>query len=376
MNRTHRYHYLSLIPIKPMDTESKPKLVATKAATGVKRVVRLYDPRTWRQKGWLWTAGLMLLTYAVVVVVLGIYWSYEPDFFNVHENALEKAEGDEAKLVPGYTTTAAVIGVAEALLNKPGGYLSNDVTPPGIYLDNMPNWEFGVLTQVRDVARALRNDFSRSQTQSLEDRDLAVADPQFNYESESWILPATESEYRKGIAALYRYLHRLADERDYDGQFYTRADNLAAYLELVRKRLGNFTQRLAASIGQERLNLDLVGEPRARRSTPVPEPRFVQTPWLEVDDIFYEARGYTWALLHILEALAIDFQPVLTDKNARVSFQQIVRELQAANAAMWSPMVLNGTGFGLLANHSLVMASYLASANAAVSDLVSLLRQG
>jgi len=356
--------------------ESKPKLVAAKAATGVKRVVRLYDPRTWRQKGWLWTAGLVLFTYTVVVVILGIYWSYEPDFFDVRENALEKAGADEAKLVPGYATTAAVIRVAEVLLYKPGGYLSNDVTPPGVYLDNMPNWEFGVLTELRDVTRALRNDFSRSQTQSMEDRDLAVADPQFNYDSESWILPSTESEYEKGIEALYRYLNRLADDRDYDGQFYTRADNLAAYLELVRKRLGNITQRLAASIGQERLNLDLAGDRRARQSTPAPDTRFVQTPWLEVDNVFYEARGYTWALLHTLEALATDFQPVLTDKNARASFQQVIRELQAANAAMWSPMVLNGTGFGLLANHSLVMASYIASANAAVGDLVTLLRQG
>lgn len=359
-----------------MDMQSKPKRVAAKAATGVKRVVRLYDPRTWRQKGWLWTAGLVLFTYAVVVVVLGIYWSSEPDFFDVRETALEKAEGDETKLVPGYTTTAAVVRVAEVLLYKPGGYLSNDVTPPGVYLDNMPNWEFGVLTELRDVARALRNDFSRSQTQSVEDRDLMVADPQFNYDSESWILPSTESEYEKGIKALERYLHRLADEREFDGQFYTRADNLAAYLELVRKRLGNFTQRLAASIGRERLNLDLAGEPRARRSTAVPDSRFVRTPWLEVDDVFYEARGYTWAVLHILQGLAIDFESVLADKNAQVSFQQVIRELQAANAAMWSPMVLNGTSFGLLANHSLVMASYIASANAAVGDLVSLLRQG
>jgi len=359
-----------------MDIQSKPKLVAQKAATGVKRVVRLYDPRTWRQKGWLWTAGLVLLTYAVVVVVLGIYWSYEPDVFDVRENALTMAEGDEAKLVPGFTTTAAVVRVAEELLYKPGGYLSNDVTPPGLYLDNMPNWEFGVLTELRDMARALRNDFSRSQTQSVEDRDLAIADPQFNYDSESWILPSTESEYKKGVAALYRYLHRLADEKDYDGQFYARADNFASYLELVRKRLGNFTQRLATSIGQQRLNIDLAGEPRARRSTAVPDEGFVQTPWLEVDDVFYEARGYTWALLHTLEALAVDFRPVLTDKNARASFQQVIRELQAANEAMWSPIVLNGTGFGLLANHSLVMASYIASANSAVGDLVSLLRQG
>jgi hypothetical protein len=39
-------------------------------------------------------------------------------------------------------------------------------------------------------------------------------------------------------------------------------------------------------------------------------------------------------------------------------------------------MVLNGDGFGLLANHSLVMASYIARANAAIIDLRNLLQQG
>lgn len=359
-----------------MNTQPQAKVLADKAKQGVSRLLYFYDPRTWKEKGLRWTVGLVLLTCAIVVAVLGIYWSHEPDLFEVRDNALEKAQHDESRLVPGYMTTAAVIRVAEVLLYKPGGYLSNDLTPPGIYLDNMPNWEFGVLTNLRDTARALRNDFSRSQTQSVEDRDLSVADPQFNYDSESWILPSTESEYKKGIKALYRYLGRLSDERDYDGQFFVRADNLTAYLELARKRLGNLTQRLAASIGRERLNIDLAGEPRARQSTATPDQRYLQTPWLQVDDVFYEARGYTWALLHILKALALDFQPVLTDKNAQVSLQQIIRELEEANARMWSPIVLNGTGFGLLANHSLVMASYIASANAAVGDLVSLLRQG
>jgi hypothetical protein len=43
---------------------------------------------------------------------------------------------------------------------------------------------------------------------------------------------------------------------------------------------------------------------------------------------------------------------------------------------MYSPMVLNGGGFGLLANHSLVMASYITRANAAITDLRDLLSQG
>jgi hypothetical protein len=39
-------------------------------------------------------------------------------------------------------------------------------------------------------------------------------------------------------------------------------------------------------------------------------------------------------------------------------------------------MVLNGTEFGLVANHSLVMASYISRANAAIIDLRKLLSQG
>jgi hypothetical protein len=39
-------------------------------------------------------------------------------------------------------------------------------------------------------------------------------------------------------------------------------------------------------------------------------------------------------------------------------------------------MVLNGDGFGLMANHSLVMASHIARANAAIIDLRALLSEG
>ena len=92
--------------------------------------------------------------------------------------------------------------------------------------------------------------------------------------------------------------------------------------------------------------------------------------------MFYETRGFTWALLHLLRAMEHDFGDVLDDKNARVSLQQIIRELEPSQETLWSPMVLNGDGLGPLANHSLVMASYIARANAAIIDLRSLLTQG
>ena len=102
----------------------------------------------------------------------------------------------------------------------------------------------------------------------------------------------------------------------------------------------------------------------------------MKTPWLEIDDVFYEARGSVWALIHFLRAIEVDFEPVLMKKNALVSLRQIIRELESTQDYVWSPMILNGTGFGFVANHSLVMASYLSRANAAVIDLRNLLQQG
>lgn len=100
------------------------------------------------------------------------------------------------------------------------------------------------------------------------------------------------------------------------------------------------------------------------------------TPWLQIDDEFYHARGATWTLLHFLRAAQIDFADVIEDKNAERSVEQVIRSLEATQRPLGSPIVLNGKGFGLLANHSLVMASYISRANAGIIDLRRLLEQG
>lgn len=319
--------------------------------------------------------GIAAVGYVVIILLLIFILDSEPDTFDVVRHASSRA-GSDTELVTGYVTTATLIAVMNTVLEKRGGYLSNDIFPPGVLMDNIPNWEFGVITQVRDMARAFRNDFSRSQTQSVEDPDLTVADPQLHFDTQSWILPASEREYRQGIKGLERYLERLADDNEQDGQFFARADNLRDWLAIVEKRLGSMAQRLSASVGQNRVNVDLQGDSAATQSSYKPKNLRVKTPWLEIDDIFYEARGSAWALLQFLRAMEVDFKPVLEKKNALVSLQQIIRELEATQETVWSPMVLNGTGFGFVANHSLVMASYISSANAAVIDLRNLLEQG
>ncbi|MBU2885656.1 DUF2333 family protein [Gilvimarinus agarilyticus] len=331
------------------------------------------DSESTARWGWLLIPIVLL---GLALVVLGCYWSFTPTLFNVSARTEAALVEYERKSVVGAATTVSLITVADTLLNKPGGYLSNDVTPPSLWLDNMPHWEYGVIIQVRDMSKAMREAFSRSQSQSLEDENLATAESRFNFNNDSWLFPATEKQYREGITHLNRYLQRLADPADKNAQFFARADNLRYWLSTVETRLGNLSQRLSASVGQQRINTDLAGDSVASQATPAPGDDFVKTPWLEIDDIYFEARGSAWALIHFLRAVEHDFADVLEKKNALVSLRQIIRELEATQYRIHSPMILNGSGFGLWANHSLVMASYISRANAAIIDLRELLAQG
>lgn len=314
--------------------------------------------------------------FVLLLLVIGQYWSVMPDTFDVEKSSIEQANKLQAAPVTGFTTTNTLIEVTSRLLNKSGGYLSNDILPPGVMLDNMPAFEFGALEMIRDLSLSLRKDFSRSQSQSLENPYLKVAQPQFNIDHRSWAWPSAESEYSKAIEALEKYRDSLADQSQSDAQFYARADNLKDWLNEVEKRLGSLSQRLSASVGQDRVNTDLAGDPGANQSTFAPAAQQVKTSWWQIDDVFYEAKGASWALLHFLKAIEIDFAGTLQKKNALVSLRQIIRELESTQETVWSPMILNGSGFGMLANHSLVMANYISRANAAIIDLNKLLIQG
>jgi hypothetical protein len=312
-----------------------------------------------------WTVGIVLL----IMCIVGIWASREPDMFWVNRSA------DQNTAIVGYSTVDTLVRVGETLLEKNGGYLTNDKLPPFVFLDNIPSWELGVVNQMRDLGRVMRDDYTRSQSQSKEDPDVAAGAPKFFYDTDSWVFPTTESEYRDGIAAFKRYRERLANHEP-ETVFYARADNLREWLAQVEKRLGSLTRRLGNSVAGSRINDDLAGDAAAEASGDQPDTVDVRTSWWKTDNIFYEARGTAWALVHFFRAAEFDFANVLNDKNAEASVRQIIRELEASLSPMRSPMVLNGGGYGLTANHSLVMANYLARANAAVINLRELLDQG
>jgi hypothetical protein len=332
-----------------------------------------------KSKGILWGFGIFGFIVLLVLFILGMWWGREPGQFNIQDEAqkeFKESFNESVEQLPtGYVFTNTLTHIASVLLYKPGGYLTNDVAPPGVLLDNVPSWEYGALIMLRDATSALRNHFARDQSQSAEDGDLAIAEPYFYYENDSWALPSTEAEYQKGIEALDKYMVRFYK---YGGdvkraQFYSRADNLWQYTEVVIKRLGGLSTRLTANNSAANYG---PGLSKLEKEAADNQGTVAKIGWMEIDNVFYEARGASWALLHILRAVKHDFKDILEDKRAMRTVDIMIKELENALMPVLSPVVLDGSGYGLFANYSLSMANYIARANAAALDLRDIMNRG
>lgn len=300
-------------------------------------------------------ALFLIVFFLIITPILMFIWSSEPERFDIMSTV---SLNQEETAISGVYTVSSSIKLTDILLNKTGGYLSNDITPPSIFLDNIPAWELGVVEVQRAFLKVLRDDLSRSQSQSSENDNVVNAHTSYNNDHAKWMLPSSEDKYAEANVSLEKYLKELRDPRS-NAKFYPRADNLVDLLQSFSKRLGSTSQSLSESTNAHR-------ESQVKTTTS----------WWLIDDVFYQSRGQTYAILHILKAIKVDFKDVLEGKNAMESLNQIIVELEDTQQVLYSPMVLNGNGFGVLPNHSLVMANYISRANAAMIDIISLLNKG
>ncbi|RTR05282.1 DUF2333 family protein [Halomonas nitroreducens] len=309
------------------------------------------------QYGWIWKPLLaVLVIYLLVAMGLGIWWSRTPAPF-----ALEPAVAEQREATPaarGAVTTAGLRAVVETLLDKPGGYLRNDIAPPGLWLDNMPAWELGVLSQSRRLARALP---AMAQGEAGE---LERVETHLQGDSRDWFYPSTEHRLEQALSGLGAYLERVGEGGE--AAFAEGGQGLAPWLAGVAAGLDDLGSRLSASVARPAaladLDIEAEGLPR-------------ETPWYRVDNVFFEARGQAWALLHLLEAVRHDQADVLEAAGLTGRWEMLVAELERSQRRLWSPVVLNGSGFGIFANHSLVMANHVVRARDLTRELARTLEQ-
>lgn len=263
------------------------------------------------------------IVLAVVVLLLvyylgGAWW-------------IHKIDDDPAFTPPQPSAGGSyAVDMAAALIHREvdvNGWPANDpFFMPGSILDNMPNYQTGMIYALSRFAIELSDQLGRSRGSSSIDPDLDRAAGLLKYPGNIWIFDlsrslaptaSSESQYRQARQALLNYNRRLAaKEATYDA----RADNLIDALERFNSDLGSMSGTIDEHLSQN-------------------------SGWLlnfQVDDIFYQTKGRLYGYFMVLKALGQDFQPVLDERNlGSVWNQMLVSAEQAATQQPW--IVLNGS---------------------------------
>lgn len=247
----------------------------------------------------------------------------------------------------GTTTVSMIIDLMDAQLNSFGGWTPNDIfLSPTYYLDNLPNFQLGVLQVVRHLSRVLRDNLTRQRTSDAVHKETDLAYSSFANDPYKWAFPSAESAFSRGTGELGRFLGELGGR----AKFYPRADNLVQLLEPLVSELGAVTTTLLNSRNPEKVT------------------------WLKVDDNFYFAQGVGYAMLGTMEAVREDFSEVIRDKRAGEIIALIINSLRESQFDPW--LVSNSGKAGILANHSNNVKVYLDDARQKMNSLISILKQG
>ncbi len=266
---------------------------------------------------------------------------------------------------PGVAYTEALIQIGEHMVSN---WVPNDILAPTILLDNFPNFQLGELEGMRYSTRILRDNLSRIRTTDKIDKNADQAYTSFSYDPSRWLPQSAGGRYTHGLKGLKAYLVELENDSTH---FYPRADNLNEFIKQYISLLGGVSQRLAnaprgntARISEETAgDIDLKGEKTIEHLTP----------WMQIDDNFYYARGTLYVLKHLMEAIKYDFDKILVRRNAHELIDAIMEVL---DRTQFNPIfVANGDLGSLWANHSLELQALLEDARQKMRSLQSILEQ-
>ena len=228
---------------------------------------------------------------------------------------------------------------------------------PGSLLDNMPNFQQGIIYALSRFAIEMSDHIGRTRGSSEVDADLDRAAGLLKYSGTVWVwdpavswapTAASETQYRAARKALQRYNDRLADG---DAIFEARADNLMATLD-----------RIAADVGSSSATID--------KHLAASRPWFADT---KVDDIFYNTKGRLYAYYLILKALETDYENVIRDRELGEVWKTMLDAMrEASSLSPW--VVMNGDTEGIaFPNHLATQGFYLLRARTTLREITSIL---
>lgn len=317
------------------------------------------DTKTARHRLWLRFKQLTnWLNVKVVIKVLlfGLVVNYGVIGPSIH--SIDADPEFQAPLVP--ENGSAAVATAAALMDRElnlHGWTPNDpwFAPTGL-LDNMPNFQTGVVNAVGRFSFEMLDQIGRRSGSSGADPDLERASGFLQYPPYIWVwepsrslLPSvpSENQYRQGLEALERYNARLGRG---EAIFERRADTLAATLSRISDDLGSQTSQIDQA---------------------------QDTGWWifsrTADDVFYRNKGMLYGYDVILVALGEDFDRVIQERNLGPIWKQTLESLRQGSQ-LRPPIVLNGQrDRSIFANHLALQGFAMKRAILQIQEVVSVL---
>jgi len=224
---------------------------------------------------------------------------------------------------------------------------------PGAALDNMPNYQLGLVYAISRFTAEMGDQFGRTRGSSAIDPDLDRAAGLLRYDGRIWYwgggsfvpMQPAETQYRKAVAALTSYNRRLAGGT---AVFDRRADNLIGLLAHIAADLGSSSAALDARSAASNAG------------------------WFDfqADDLFYNVKGRLYGYYLLLRDIGIDFEAVIREKQATNIWDQMLASLRAA-AVMDPLIVANGAPDGfLIPSHLSAQGFYLLRARTQLRETV------
>lgn len=253
------------------------------------------------------------------------------------------------------------VALAAALIDREvgdHGWPANDpFFMPGWALDNMPNYQMGIIAALSRFALEMTDQIGRTRGTSQADPDLDKATGLLRYSGTVWIFDfstswaptaSSEQQYLSAARALESFNQRLAAGQ---AVFERRADNLLGTLDRIAADLGSASALTDRQI--EAHSGDLID--------------------FRADDIFYSNKGRLYAYGLLLRELGRDFEAVIKERDLGPVWSQMLDSFtQAAALEPW--VVTNGAPDGqFVPSHLAAQGFFLLRARTQLREVSNIL---
>jgi len=316
-------------------------------------VGRPSGPRSWMpalEGVWLRRAAIALAVFLLLYYPLGAFMTHKVD-----DNASFEIQGE---FLPGQSRAVAITAdLIDREVNENGWVANNPFFMPASILDNMPNFQKGVIAALARFSFELTDQLGRTRGSSEADADLQSAAGLLQYPGDVWVWDPTtslaptatsEAQYRRAMRALRNYNSRLAAG---DATFQKRADNLLATLDRIALDLGSTSAVLDRHVVEES------GFP-------------IDT---SADDLFYFTKGQVYGYYMILRELRRDFDTLIVEKELTEPWDELMASMrQTIDLRPW--VVIDGAPDAqFFASHLASQGFYLLRARTQMREITNIL---